>query len=197
MKKQSSIFTLFVIMFLFVLLPSASLLIAETKEPATKIETFLSKVDTVIIKESVDLGMVEGTYGSNVEIKAIAAYEPVIGSQKVSGFHSTVFGGGRNEQRKTVYVDMDEIENVSKALEYMISLSEKWKAVRRINTEVAFATRGTFKVGFSQNGYAWKGFASGGGEVGTVCSFNSLEDLKLLKSLIDSGLEWLKNNEGR
>ncbi|MCF6148274.1 MAG: hypothetical protein E3K37_06415 [Candidatus Kuenenia sp.] len=197
MKKQSSIFGLCVIIFLFVLIPSASLLIAEPKEHATKIETFLSKVDTLIINESVDLGMVEGTYGANVEIKAIASYEPAIGSQKVSGFHITVLGGGRNEQRKTVYVDMDEIENVSKALEYMISLSEKWKAVRRINTEVAFTTKDSFRVGFSQNGYAWKGFASGSGDVEAVCNFNSLENLKTLKSLIDTGLEWLKGSEGR
>jgi len=178
-------------------MPSASFLFAEQKASATKIETFLSKDDTLIIKESSTLGMVEGTYGSNVEIKAIAAYEPVIGSQKVSGFYIAVLESGRNERRKVVFVDMDEIENVSKALEYMISLSEKWKAVRRINTEVAFTTKDRFKVGFSQDGYAWKGFASGSGDAEAVCSFNSLEDLKSLKSLIDSGWEWLKSNEGR
>ena len=196
MKKQC-IFILCAVITLFFLISPGPELIAAANEPATKLEAFLSKVETLIVIESVDLGRVEGTYGSHVEIKAIVSYEPISANKKTSGFQVVVYEGGRNEQRKTVFVDLDEIENVSNAAEYMISLSDKWKAVRRLNTEVAFTTRDTFRIGFSQSGYSWQGFSSGGYGVGAVCRFNSLEDLKAVKLLIDSGIEWVRSNEGR
>src|SRR3990172_1803573 len=137
MRKQC-IFILGAAIELFFLISPGPEIIAAANEPATKLEAFLSKVETLIIIESVDLGKVEGTYGSYVEMKAIVSYEPISANKKISGFQVTVYEGGRNEQRKTVFVDLDEIENVSNAAEYMISLSDKWKAVRRLNTEVSF-----------------------------------------------------------
>jgi hypothetical protein len=47
-------------------------------------------------------------------------------------------------------LDYEEIESMAKAVDYMIDLSEKWKAENKEYSEVIFHTKGNLKIGFFQ-----------------------------------------------
>ena len=108
----------------------------KAKEPATKLEAFLAKKGKLIIKEFYDPGEVAGRYGSKIEFTALVIYEPGQETQRVRGLKIEVTEGGRYERSNTSFLDLEEIESLSKAIEYMVDLSARWKDINKEYTEV-------------------------------------------------------------
>jgi hypothetical protein len=176
---------------LLLVVPTSSIAQEKTKrEPATKLEQFLSKKGKLIIKEFNRVGKVSGQYGTKITIDALTIYEPGNESQKIRGLRVEVEGGGRFETSSTSFLDMDEVESLSQAISYMIRLLEKWKGISREYTEVIFSTRGDFRLGFYQEATKMQGFAKSGIIGASTCYFPTSE-LPSIKTLIDKGISLL------
>ncbi|MCK4822229.1 hypothetical protein KA005_41080, partial [bacterium] len=99
--------------------------------------------------------------------------------------------GGTNARTRASFLDLEEIEGLSKAIDYMISLSKKWKDVQKDYTEVVFSTQGDFKIGFYQKGNKQKAFSSSG-RFGVVSAhLSTMEKLSSIKVMADKGLNLL------
>ncbi len=162
-------------------------------EPATKLEQFFSKKGHLYIKEFYDVGKVLGQYGSSISVKALVVYEPGKEAEKIRGLMIEVDQGGRLEKRNSSFLDIDEVESLSKVLEYMINLVDKFKVSNREYTEVIFSTKDEFEVGFYQKGSSFTAFASSG-YFREAISFLPVESLSELKAIIDKGFSLLKND---
>jgi len=163
----------------------------EAKEPATKLEAFLAKKGKLIVKDFYRLGEVAGRYGSKIEFSALVIYEPGQESQRIRGLKIEVTEGGRYERSNTSFLDLEEIESLSKALEYMGGLSAKWKDIEKDYTEVVFSTKGDFNIGFYQSGIKQAAFSSSGYIGKATCFFSSMQDLSSVKTIADKGLKLL------
>ena len=164
---------------------------AKAKEPATKLEEFLAKKGKLIVKEFYDLGEVTGRYGSKIELKALVIYEPGDNSQRVRGLKIEITEGGRYEKSNTAFLDLEEVESLSKAIGYMTNLSSKWKGINKKYTEIIFSTKGDFQIGFYQKGTKQAAFSSAGYIGKTRCFFASMNDLNSVKVHADKGIEIL------
>lgn len=163
----------------------------EYKEPATKLEAFLGKKGELIVKDFYKLGEVAGRYGSKIEFSVLVIYEPGKESQRIRGLKIEVSEGGRYERSNTSFLDLEEIESLSKALEYMGELSARWKDIKKEYTEVVFSTKDDFRIGFYQTGNELTAFSSSGYIVKASCFFSSLQDLNSVKTIVDKGLRLL------
>jgi len=162
----------------------------EAKEPATKLEVFLAKKGKLIVKDFYKLGEVVCQNGK-IEFSAIVIYEPGQESQRIRGLKIEVTEGGRYEVSHTSFLDLEEIESLSKALEYMAGLSAKWQGIKKEYTEVVFSTKGDFKIGFFQKGTEQVSFSSSGYIGKASCFFSSIQDLSSVKTIVDKGLKLL------
>jgi hypothetical protein len=163
----------------------------EPKKPATKLEAFLATKGKLIIKEFYELGKVSGKYGSKIELTALIMYEPGQENKKVRGLKIEITEGGRYEKTDSSFLDLEEIESLSSAIVYMISLSKKWKEEKRQYTETAFSTQGDLSIGFYQQGNNQAAFSTSGRIGKTKCYFTSMNGLVSVKTLADKGLELL------
>lgn len=162
----------------------------KAKEPATKLEAFLAKKGKLIVKDFYKIGELAGSY-SKIAFKALMIYEPGQESQKIRGLTIEITEGGSYEKSNTSFLDLEEIESLSKGLEYMINLSEKWKETNKEYTEIIFSTKGDFSIGFYQNGTKQSAFSSSG-YIGKVhFFFSSMKDMNSVKSIVDKGLKLL------
>ncbi len=161
------------------------------KEPATKLEAFLAKKGKLLIKDFYELGGVAGRYGAKIKLDAVVLYEPGQESQRIRGIRVEVNGGGKYERSDTSFLDLEEIKSLSKAIEYMLNLSKKWKGTNREYTEVVFSTKGDFKIGFYQRGTETGAFSSSGYVGQVTCFFTSPRDLISVKDIVDRGLKLL------
>jgi len=154
------------------------------KEPATKLEAFLAKTGTLFVKDFYNLGKIRGL--GTIELKALVTYQPGQETLTIHGLTIEVTEAGRLEFSGTSFLDLEEIESLSKAIAYMLDLSEKWKDTDKEYTEVIFLTKGYFKAGFYQKGTKQQAFASSGYIAGRTCGL-SMNDLASLKALVDQG----------
>lgn len=161
------------------------------KELATKLELFLAEKGKLIIKEFYELGKVAGSYGSKIELTAVVIYEPGREDERVRGLRVEITGTGEYKRKGTSFLDLEEIEGLSKAIDYMISLSKKWKTIQKNYTEVMFSTQGDFQIGFYQRGIKQKAFSSSG-RIGSVSAhLSTMEKLSSIKAMADKGLNLL------
>jgi len=160
---------------------------AEKAEPATKLEQFLSKKGRLYVKDYYKAGTVSGQYGQRIAVEALIVYEPGKEVEKNRGLKIEVYEGGRLEKTHSSFLDLEEVESLSKAIDYMVNLIIKFRGSSREYTEVIFSTKGDFKVGFYQNGDRFQAFAESG-IIGKTHCFIPVESLPNLKSVIDNGL---------
>lgn len=163
----------------------------ETKEPPTKLEAFLAKKGNLIVKDFYKLGEVAGRYGSKIEFSALVIYEPGQESQRIRGLKIDITEGGKYERSNTSFLDLEEIESLSKALEYMGDLSAKWQNIKKEYTEVVFSTKDDFNIGFYQIGSEQVSFSTIGYIGKATCFFFSMQDLNSVKTIADKGLKLL------
>jgi hypothetical protein len=163
----------------------------KVEEPGTKLEAFLAKKGEIFIKDSYTIGTINLRLGS-LEIDALVIYKPGMENQSLRGLRIEVKQSGRIERTHTSMLDLEEIESLSKAISYMISLAEKWKGGNReAYSEVTFSTKGDFKVGFYQKGAERKIYIISG-RISQASCYGELEDLGKLKANVDKGLSMLK-----
>jgi len=161
-------------------------------KPQTKLEAFLSSKGTLVVKEFYELGKVGGL-GSGLSIDAVVVTQPGQDDQRIRGLRIEVSEAGRLERSNTSFLDMEEIDSLSKALAYMADLAAKWKPVEKQEyTEVQFATKGEFRIGFYQRKKNQGGFVSSGA-VGPVRASIDVQDLGKVKALVDQGLSVLQS----
>ncbi len=163
----------------------------EPKEPPTKLEAFLAKKGNLIVKDFYKLGEVAGRYGSKIEFSALVIYEPGQESQRIRGLKIDITEGGKYERSNTSFLDLEEIESLSKALEYMGDLSAKWQNIKKEYTEVVFSTKDDFNIGFYQIGSEQVSFSTSGYIGEATCFFFSMQDLNSVKTIADKGLKLL------
>lgn len=163
------------------------------KEPTTKLETFLAKKGMLIVKEFNELGKVGVGGTGKISVNALVAYRPGEESQRVRGLIIEVTEPTTSvyARSNTSFVDPDEIEDLSKAIAYMVDLSEKWKNIDKEYSEVIFFTKGDFRIGFYQKGTKQRVVASSGYIGKRACEL-SMEHLTSIKAFVDNGAEVLK-----
>ena len=164
---------------------------ASTAVPATKLEAFLARKGMLIVKEFYPLGSLSGALETKAEADAVVMYEPGHEGQRVRGIRIEVTGGGRYGSGETAFLDMEEVQSLSEALEYMKGLAAKWQGMERSYTEVVFQTKGDFRIGFFQEGTKQSAFLSCGRVSRESCWLSSVEQLGDVKAQVDEGLRLL------
>lgn len=184
-----------VLSFLFIFVPV--IVLPQTKEegkyqePTTKLEAFLAKKGELIVKEFYRLGGITGSYGAKVQLSALVIYEPGRETERIRGLKIEVTEEGTYENSNSSFLDLEEIESLSKAIAYMVDLSEKWNGVNKEYTEVVFSTKDDFQIGFFQQGTKTTAFSSSGYISKASCFFSSTGDLGSIKVMVDKGMTLL------
>lgn len=180
----------FVLILVTLLVMAAMPVIAEEK-PATQLEQFTAKKGEILVKEFYDIGGILGEYGASMEITALVLYEPGA-TKRLYGLKIYIEESGDYPDQNTSFLDFEELISLSKALSYMIELSEKWALMEKEYTEVLFQTEGDYQIGFFQNGLAQSAFSESG-RIGSASIFLGIIDLKIVKALIDKGIAKLES----
>jgi hypothetical protein len=164
---------------------------ASEAKPQTKLESFLSSKGTLLAKDFYEMGRVAGT--GSLSIDAVVITQPGQEDRKIRGLRVEVAEYGRLERTDSSFLDLDEIESLSKALAYMADLAAKWKGTEKVEyTEVQFATKGDFRIGFYQRKKDQGGFVSSG-IVGSTKAFISVADFAKVKTMVDQSLTLLQS----
>ena len=162
----------------------------KAKEPPTKLEAFLAKKGTLIVKDFYELGELRGL--GKMQLNALIIYEPGMENTKIRGIRVEITEAGSYGRSNTSFLDLEEVESLSKAIAYIADLAEKWKGINReAYTEVIYATKDDFKVGFYQKGSERRAFASSS-YIGKASFIMKVEDFISMKGIIDKGLSVLK-----
>ena len=172
-----------------------SLICAQTKTeetpkaPATKLEALLVEKGKLVIKDSYELGTFSKLGVASFD--ALVIYEPGGENLRIKGIRVEIKETGRVERSHTSFLDLEEIESTAKAIKYMMELAEKWKGgSREAYSEVTFATRGDFKIGFYQKDSKRSVYLFSGAVYRTTC-FADVEDFPAIKSILDKGFSLL------
>lgn len=163
----------------------------KSKEPATKLEAFIAKKGKLIIKDSYEIALISGMYGSSLKLSSLLLYEPGQESQKLKGLRIEINESGRLQRSNVSFLDFEEGESLLRAINYMIDLSSKWQAIEKDYTEVTFSTKGDFYMGFYQKGKGQTVYSSSG-YINKAQCFMALKDLTAMKEAVEKGLALLK-----
>jgi hypothetical protein len=162
-------------------------------EPRTELEAFLSKTGHIVVKEFHFHGKLEelsGSLSSGVELSTVILYEPGKESQRKKGLWIKVKEASSYERSDTSFLDVDEIESLSKAIDYMTNLAQQWAGKPRDYTEVIFSTKGDFQLGFYVSDGKPSAFAKSGRGVSASAYF-PMATLQKVKEAVDRALAHL------
>ncbi|MEG8948177.1 hypothetical protein [Rosettibacter firmus] len=166
---------------------------SDSLKNVTKLQNFLAQKGTLIIKDFYKLGKISGLYWTDMKFDAIVFYEPGKEEERVKGLKIEVtelktYG----EHSEAAFLDLEELESLSKALQYMTTLKEYWKDKPKEYTEVIFETKGNFKTGFFKRKDEIQAFASCGYGSEVNCFFKATDELLGIKNKIDEAITLLK-----
>ena len=173
--------------------------------PATKLEAFLGKRGSLIVRNFKTAGVIDGDeqrtstgitlHNSFITVTALSVYEPGKENVKLKGLQVEISQAvGRGVWSKSLsFVDAEEAESLSKALHYLSDLTTKWKGQDVGQKEVYFKTQAELKIGINQTGakdvMVW---AIGGDFKKAKSNITAVDGLTTLKGLVDQGVAWLK-----
>ena len=202
MKKASVFLSIYLFVFFSSVVFAQENQEQKKSEPATKLEIFLAKKGTLIVKDFYKLGGMTGIFNSDVSFDALFIYEPGKETESISGLRAKVHEGERLEKEEISFLDFEEVESLSKALQYLINLAFQWANEEKEYTEVIFSTKGNFQVGFYQKGKEQNAFVKSGYIRTASCFLSTIrsgggintttEDFKIMKTMVDKVLEKLK-----
>jgi hypothetical protein len=173
--------------------------------PATKLEAFLGKRGFLVVRDFQDAGKVERSHKSQystdmlsdywVNVTALTVYEPGKENVRLKGLqlsladfrNITKYGTGLRSGLS--FVDLEEADSLSKALQYLLDLEGKWKGQDVGGKEAYFTTKDDFKVLLAQT--ADKPASYYLTIDGNSLSFTS-EEIAALKAAVDKGMGLLK-----
>lgn len=169
---------------------------ADDRESKTQLEQFLSKTGVLIVKVFHPVGTIHGLHGTSLELTAVTLYEPGREAQRRQGIKIEVSGGGRLETKHTSFLDLDEIDALLKALDYIKRAMGEWASAQRDYTEMQFITKGGFKVGFFTNKKEGRvtGFVSSG-KIREATTFLHTSNLVLLYDRVKEGMAYLQGKK--
>lgn len=161
------------------------------QRPPTELEAFLRTKGQIIVKEFHEVRYISADYGSHLSIGTLVLYDPGSPTKKRKGLRITIKESGRLERESTSFLDVEEIEALSKGIAYMSKVANEWKGKSREYTEMIFSTKGDFEVGFYVNKDGEFGASAKSGLIGAASAHLDLESLTLLKKAADDGLTYL------
>ncbi|MDI3462123.1 MAG: hypothetical protein OJF50_000944 [Nitrospira sp.] len=161
------------------------------QKPLTEVEAFLRTKGQIIVKEFHELRSISGEYGSHLTIGTLILYDPGSPSKKRKGLRIVVKEGGRLERENISFLDVEEIEALSKGLTYMNKVANEWKGKPREYTEMIFSTKGDFQVGFYINKEGDLGAFAKSGLIGSTSVHLDQDSMGFLKKAADDGLVYL------
>ena len=160
----------------------------------TKLQKFLSQKGSLIIKDFYTLGNLPGLYSTEMRFNAIVFYEPGKEEERVKGLKIEIAEPKTyGENSESAFLDLEELESLSKALQYMSNLKENWKDKPKEYTEVIFETKGNFKSGFYKQKNEVNAFASCGYINSAHFYFKATDELLGIKNKIDEAIALLKS----
>lgn len=161
--------------------------------PKTRLEAVLATKGRLVVADFYQLGwFVVGEGVGRMTFDATVATEPGREERRTRGLRIEVVEAGRLSRPDTSFLDLEEVEGLSKALAHMIELAARWKDTEKQEyTEVQFATKGDFLIGFHQQKRDQRGFMSSGFVGATRVSIDVLDFAKV-KGLLDQGVTLLQ-----
>jgi hypothetical protein len=113
---------------------------AYTFAPATRLESFATNTDTVVIRGSADIGVVSANAGTiAVKCREVSAADS---GRKEVGISVDLNHG--QELRETRYIDYDELESLINALTYLNKVD--WSITSLNSFDAAITTRSGFRA---------------------------------------------------
>ncbi len=155
---------------------------AQSKTPATKLETFQARTGIVLIRGYSTVGRMTGIGGQVV----VDAREFRDGNNpnapRATGISITVKETGRLERENTSFVDADEIDSLVKGIEY---ISKATKEVTKLDQfEVDYRTKGDLRITVFNSNRGEVSAAVTSGTIGRTNAYIKLAELEKLRDLI-------------
>ena len=119
-------------------------------EPAhpTALETFLEEPGVLLVKRHHRLAPVQLQGGGRMRLDALVAHEPGMRHQRMMGIRAEIDAPGVADEDRIFYLDVHEIEELVRAIGYMMSPTEAEEPVRgNDRTEMSISTRDGLEVG--------------------------------------------------
>jgi hypothetical protein len=113
----------------------------------TNIEAFLAKKGHLVVKVFHPIGNAPCAYGASIEMSTLRLFEPGKEQYCTEGLRVELHEAN-SEQTDTTFLDLDEVDCLIQAIDYMSGLIARCRGYRGDYTEVVFSTRGNFDVGF-------------------------------------------------
>ena len=162
-----------------------------TKRAETEVEALLNRKDQLLVKEVYTLGKITGLYLSSGVISAIVAYEPDAKEARLKGLIIEVEEGQNRERTCTSYLDAEEIQGLSAAIDSMVRLIEERDNKENFSTEILYTTRDDLTFGVYAGETDEGGFISTGGAGKLTLSLET-KQISELKKIVDYGRTILK-----
>jgi hypothetical protein len=121
-------------------------------EPAlthpTALESYLEEPGILLVKRHHPLAPVQLQGGGKMRLDAVIAHEPGMQHQRMMGIRAEVDAPGLAEEDRVFYIDVHEIEELVRAIEFMMNPTGEGKPARgNDRTEMSITTRGGLEVG--------------------------------------------------
>lgn len=113
----------------------------------TRVESFLGRKGSIVVKVFHDLGGFPGSYNSALALSTLRLFEPGNEQNCSEGIRIEVLDGNSNDSH-TTFLDMDEVDSLLEGIRYMAHCLSQSHGYRGDYTEMVFSTRGDFSVGF-------------------------------------------------
>lgn len=156
------------------------------EEPKTKIEKFIAKDGTVIIKSYKNVGTLQGTYGSSAEFDVMEFINTVNGTKEY-GIRIELKEGGRIEKERAVYIDSDEISSLIRGIDYIQGF--KSSSAEYPYFEAIYRTRGDFNISVFNDKSNNRNLCLDSGRIYRVTVFLNIGDLSRLREIITKAKE--------
>jgi hypothetical protein len=118
--------------------------------PLTKLEAFAAKTGTLSATETYSLLGISGEKSCNIRFQVIVMYEIGREADKVQGLRVEISDPGR-KNRAVAYVDLDELDNLSRAINSMLDMNQKGTSFTNpASKEMSFSSTGGLKLAMVQ-----------------------------------------------
>jgi hypothetical protein len=118
--------------------------------PLTKLEALAAKSGTLLATETYALLRIYGEKSCNIRLQVIIMYEVGREAEKLRGLRVEIADPAQKET-VTAYIDLDELENLSKAISSMLDLNQKGTSFTNpASKELFFSSTGGVRVAMLQ-----------------------------------------------
>jgi hypothetical protein len=171
---------------------AASISFAQPKpapEQEPKIDRLRTQKGAVLVRGSSKIGIAEGNLGASIIVEAIELTD-ASGGTKEDGIAITVSETRRGGRRHTSHIDLDEVDALLKAIDYIANANNSVTKLKEFQVE--YRTKGDLAISSFQSTRTGKVAVAVQSGFNPAISANfDLEDLPKIKELIQSALSVL------